>query len=126
MWAHLLLQFVVVYTLEITTKYVEQGFLVLKIDVLTWCISCFCVYYHSRFNRPPWPKVGNKEADLLILRVDFTILPKSVDFTDLVDFTVDFTNLVDFTEVPVDFTGDFWSVRPIFPKINLSSVNFLK
>ena len=27
--------------------------------------------------------MGNKELDLLILRVDFTILPKSVDFTNL-------------------------------------------
>ena len=40
---------------------------------------CYCA---SRFNRPPWPKVGQKKVDLLILHVDFTILQNLIDFTE--------------------------------------------
>ena len=40
---------------------------------------CFCCFWHNhhfivhfRFNRPPWPKVGNTNLGLLILRVEIS------------------------------------------------------
>jgi len=76
-------------------------------------VTSLSIYCHSRFNRPPWQKVDNKKLYLLILRVDFTILPNSVDFTKFCRFP----NSVDFTEVPIDFTRDFLSLRPKFHEI---------
>ena len=54
---------------------------------ITWLSYSICndsiwlSYCHSRFNRPPWPKVGNKKLDLLILRV-VRFYQNPVDFTN--------------------------------------------
>ena len=44
------------------------------------CAGLWLSWFHSLINKLPWPKVGQRKLDLLILRVDFTILSKSYRF----------------------------------------------